>query len=149
MKEVLTEATEKLANEFLSNLKAALGQKKVKFGSQLIRRHSRLYRCYIKNETRFLFIHANHGKTFFEVPSPGQEISRYISSENMDWAIILLRESESKDHPSGFLIRRDDFMKMEAGVTMNRMGVIKIKEKHLSSKYQFNNWDNLFQLLDL
>ena len=149
MKEVLTEATEKLANEFLSNLKAALGQKRVKFDSKLIRRHSRLYRFYIKNETRFLFIHATHGKTFFEVPSPGQEISRFVSSENMDWAIILLKESEGKNHPSGFLIRRDDFMKMKVGFTMNRMGVIKIKEKHLSSKYQFNNWDHFFQLLDL
>jgi hypothetical protein len=67
----------------------------------------------------------------------------------MDWAIILLRESEGSNHPFGFLIRRDDFMKLEAGVTMNRMGVIKIKEKHLSSKYQFNNWDNFFKLLGL
>jgi hypothetical protein len=83
------------------------------------------------------------------VPSPGQEISRFVSSENMDWAIILLKESEGKNHPSGFLIRRDDFMKMKVGFTMNRMGVIKIKEKHLSSKYQFNNWDHFFQLLDL
>jgi hypothetical protein len=149
MKEVQTEASEKLANEFLSNLKAALGQKRVKFGSKLIRRHSRLYRFHIKNETRFLFIHANHGKHFFEVPSPGQEISRYISSEDMDWAIILLRESEGEKHPLGFLIRRDEFMKMKVGFTMNRMGLIKIKEKYLASKYQFNNWDNFFHLLDL
>jgi hypothetical protein len=146
---VPTETSEKSANEFLSNLKAALGQKRVKLDSKLIRRHSRLYRLHIKNETRFLFIHANHGKTFFEVPSPGQEISRFVSSENMDWAMILLTESEGKIHPLGFVLRRDDFMKMEAGFTMNRMGVIKIKEKHLSSKYQFNNWDHFFQLLGL
>ena len=149
MKEVPTQTSQKLANEFLSNLKTALGQKRIKFGSTLIRRHSQLYRFYMKNETRFLFIHANHGKEFFEVPSPGQEISRFISSENIDWAIILLREPEEKNHPFGFLIRRDEFMKMKEGFTMNRMGLIKIREKHLSSKYQFNNWDHFFQMLDL
>jgi hypothetical protein len=149
MKEVPTQTSQKLADEFLSNLKAALGQKRIKFGSTLLRRHSRLYRFCMKNETRFLFIHANHGKEFFEVPSPGQEMARFISSENTDWAIILLRESEGGNHPLGFLIRRDDFKKMEVGFTMNRMGLIKIKEKHLSSEFQFNNWDHFFQLLDL
>ncbi len=63
--------------------------------------------------------------------------------------MILLREPEGKNHPLGFLIRRDDFMKMKLGFTMNRMGLIKIKGKTLSSKYQFNNWDNFLQLLDL
>jgi hypothetical protein len=144
-----TDASEKLTDEFLSNLKAALGQKRLKFGSKLIKRHSRLYRFDIKNETRFLFIHGSHGKTFYEVPSPAQEISRFVSSENMDWAILLLRESGGRNPPPGFLVSRDDFMKLEAGVTMNRMGVIKIKEKHLPSKYQFNTWDDFFRLLGL
>jgi hypothetical protein len=146
---VLTEASKTLANEFLSNLKTALEQKRVKFDSKLIKRHSQLYRFNIKNKTHFLFIHGNHGKEFFEVPSPWQEISRFISSENMDWAIILLRETEDKNRPLGFLIRRDDFMKMKVGFALNRMGLIKIKGEKLSSKYQFSDWDNLFQLLDL
>ena len=145
---MLTEASKELANEFLSNLKSAFQQKSVKFDSKLIRRHSQLYRFYIKNKTHFLFIHASHGKEFFEIPSPWQEISHFISSESMDWAVILLKEPDGKNHPLGFLIRRDDFMKMKSGLTMNRMGLIKIKEKNLSLKYQFNNWDNFSQLLN-
>ena len=149
MKEVSTEASKKLANDFLSNLKNALGQKRVKSDLKLIRRHSQLYRFYIKSKTHFLFIHTSHGKEFFEMPSPWQEISHFISPENMDWAVILLKEPEGKNYPLGFLIRRDDFMKMKSGLTMNRMGLIKIKKKTLSSKYQFNNWDNFSQLLNL
>jgi hypothetical protein len=149
MEEVITEASKELANEFLSNLKSALEQKRLKFDSKLIRRHSQLYRFYIKNKTHFLFIHASHGKEFFEIPSPWQEISHFISSEDMDWAVVLLKEPDGKNHPLGFLIRRDDFMKMKSDLTMNRMGLIKIKEKNLPLKYQFNNWDNFSQLLNL
>jgi hypothetical protein len=149
MKEVRTEASKELANEFLSNLKTALGQKGVKFDLQLIKRHSQLYRFFIKNKTHFLFIHASHGKEFFEMPSPWQEISHFISPENMDWAVILLKESESKTHPSGFLVSRDDLRNIKSGFAMNRMGLMKIKQKDLSSKYQFINWGTFFQLLNL
>ena len=149
MKEMRTEASKELVIEFLSNLKTVLEQKRFKFDLKLIRRDSQLYRFYVKNKIHFLFICASQGKGFFEIPSPGQEMSHFISSENIEWAIILLRESEGKNHPSGFLIRRDDFMKMKVGFTMNRMGLIKIRGKKLSSKYQFNNWDSFFQLLNL
>jgi len=149
MEEVLTEASNKLANEFLSNLRTALAQKRVRFDSKLIRRHSQLYRFYIKNKTHFLFIHAGRGKEFFEIPSPGQEISHFISSENMDWAVILLREPEGKKHPLGFLIPHDDFINMKSGFRMNRIGLMKIREKDLLLKYQFNNWDTFFRLLNL
>jgi hypothetical protein len=144
-----TEASTELANEFLSNLRTALGQKRIKFDLKLIRRHSQLYRFYIKSETHFLFIHARHGKEFFEMPSPWEEISHFISPENMDWAVILLKESESKNHPSGFLVSRDDLRNIKSGVAMNRMGLMKIKEKDLSLKHQFINWETFFQLLNL
>jgi hypothetical protein len=84
----------------------------------------------------------------FRIPSPWQEIS-HLSSENIDWTVILLKELEGKNRLLGFLIPGDDFMKMKAGFTMNRMGLIRIKEKDLASKYQFNNWDTFFQLLSL
>jgi hypothetical protein len=38
---------------------------------------------------------------------------------------------------------------MRAGFSMNRMGLIKIKEKDLALKYRFNNWGTFFQLLNL
>ena len=66
MREVPAEASKELANEFLSNLKTALGKKRVKFDLKLIRRHAQLYRFYVKSKTHFLFIHAKHGKEFFE-----------------------------------------------------------------------------------
>jgi hypothetical protein len=149
MKEVLTETSKELADEFLSNLKTALGQKRVKFDLKLIKRHSQLYRFYIKSKTHFLFIHASHGKEFFEMPSPWQEISHFISPENMDWAVILLKESESKNHPLGFLVSCDDLKNIKSGFAINRMGLMKIREKDLSLKYQFINWGTFFQLLNL
>jgi hypothetical protein len=149
MKEMPAQTSKELANEFLSDLKTALGQKRVKFDLKLIRRHSQLYRFYIKSKTHFLFIHASHGKEFFEMPSPWQEISHFIFPENMDWAVILLKESESKNHPSGFLVSRDDLRNMKSGFAMNRMGLMKIREKDLSLKYQFINWGTFFQLLNL
>jgi hypothetical protein len=149
MEEVSAEASKELANEFLSNFKTALGQKRIKFDLKLIRRHSQLYRFYIKSKTLFLFIHASHSKEFFEMPSPWQEISHFISPENMDWAVILLKESENKNHPLGFLVSRDDLKNIKSGVAMNRMGLMKIKEKDLSLKYQFIDWETFFQLLNL
>jgi hypothetical protein len=149
MKEVRIETSKKLADEFLANLRTALGQKKLKFDLRLIRRHSQLYRFYIKSKTHFLFIHASHGKEFFEMPSPWQEISHFIFPENMDWGVILLKESESKNDPLGFLVSRDDLRNIKSGFAMNRMGLMKIREKDLSSKYQFINWGTFFQLLNL
>jgi len=146
---VPAEASKELANEFLSNLRTALGKKRVKFDLKLIKRHAKLYRFYLKGKTHFLFIHAKHGKEFFEMPSPWQEISHFISPENMDWAVVLLKESESKNHPSGFLVSRDDLENIKSGFAMNRMGLIKIKEKDLSLRHQFINWGTFFQLLNL
>ena len=148
MKEVPTETSKELADEFLSSLKTALGQKRVKFDLKLIRRHSQLYRFDIKSKTQFLFIHASQGKEFFEMPSPWQEISHFISPENMDWAVILLKEPESQNHPSGFLVSRDDLKNMK-GFAMSRMGLMRIKEKDLLLKHQFVNWGTFFQLLNL
>ncbi len=149
MKEVPAKAAKGLADEFLSNLRTALGQKRVKFDLKLIRRHAQLYRFYIKSKTHFLFIHAKHGKEFFEMPSPWQEISHFISPENMDWAVILLKESESKNHPLGFLVSCDDLKNIKSGFAINRMGLMKIREKDLSVRHQFIDWGTFFQLLNL
>ncbi len=145
-------ASKELTDGFLANLRTALDQKKVKFDLKLIKRHSQLYRFYIKSKTHFLFIHASQGKEFFEMPSPWQEISHFISPENMDWAVILLKEPESNSHknqPFGFLLSRDELENMKSGLAMNRMGLMKIREKDLSSKHQFINWGTFFQLLNL
>ena len=149
MKEVSTETSKELGDEFLSNLRTVLGQKRVKFDLKLIKRHSQLYRFCIKSKSHFLFIHASQGKEFFEMPSPWKEISHFISPENMDWAVILLKESESKNHPAGFLVSRDDLKNMRSGFPMSRMGLVRIKEKDLSSEHQFMNWGTFFRLLDL
>jgi len=146
---VPAEPSKELANEFLSNLRTALGQKRVKFDLKLIRRHAQLYRFCIKSKTHFLFIHASHGKEFFEMPSPWKEISHFISPENMDWAVILLKESESMNHPLGFLVFRDDLKNIKSGFALNRMGLMKIREKDLPLKHQFINWGTFFQLLNL
>jgi len=149
VKEVPTENSKELADEFLSNLKSALGQKKVKFDLKLLKRHSQLYRFDTKSKTHFLFIHASQGKEFFEMPSPWQEISHFISPENMDWAVIFLKEPERRNHPSGFFVPRDDLDNMKSGFVMSRMGLMRIKEKDLSLKHQFMNWGTFFQLLHL
>lgn len=83
------------------------------------------------------------------MPSPWQEISHFISPEDMDWAVILLKEPERKDRPSGFLVSRDDLKNIKSALAMNRMGLMKIKEKDLSLKHQFIGWGTFFQLLNL
>lgn len=147
-KEMVREGRKELVNEFLSNLKTALEQKRFKFDLKLIGEHLQLYRFSVKSRTHLLFIHATRCNRW-EIPSPRIEISPLVSSENKDWAVILLKEPEARKHLLGFLILGDDFIKMKAGFSMNRMGLIRIKEKDLSLKYQFNNWDTFFQLLNL
>jgi len=149
MKELSKKTPKGLADEFLSNLRTALGQKKVKFDLKLIKRHSQLYRFCIKSKTHFLFIHASQGKEFIGMPSPWEEISHFISPEDMDWAVILLKQSESKGHPFGFFLSRDDLENIKPGFSMNRMGLMRIKEKDLSLKHQFLNWGTFLQLLNL
>jgi len=145
---MLREARKELVNEFLSNLKTVLEQKRFKFDLKLIGKHSQLYRFYVKKRTYLLFINASRDGRW-EIPPSRLEISYPISPENVDWAVVLLKKPGSKKHPLGFLILGDDFMKMKAGFSMTRMGLIKIKEKDLSLKHQFNNWDTFFQLLSL
>jgi len=142
------DASKEFIDEFLSNLKTALERKRFKFDLKLIGKHSQLYRFDVKNRTHFLFIHASRGNRW-EIPSPRLEISHLISSENIDWAVVLLKEPEAKNHLLGFLILGDDFTKMKAGFIMNRMGLIRIKQKDLPLKHQFNNWDTFSQLLNL
>ena len=146
-----TDTSKKLVDEFLSNLKTALGKKRFKFDLKLIKRHAQLYRFYARNKTHFLFIHVRHqGKDFFRIPPPWEDISGFSSSvEDTDWAVILLKEPKDSNYPLGFQIPSDDFIRMKSGFTMDRMGLVKIKQKDLSSEYQFNSWDTFFQLLNL
>jgi hypothetical protein len=146
-----TDTSKKLVDEFLSNLRITLGRKRFKFDLKLIKRHAQLYRFYARNKTHFLFIHVRHqGKDFFRIPPPWQEISGFSSSaEDIDWAVILLKETKDSSYPLGFQIPSDDFIRMKSGLTMDRMGLLKIKQKDLLSEYQFNSWDTFFQLLNL
>ncbi len=139
-------ASEKLLEEFLSNLRTILTKKRLKFDLRLVKRHAQLYRLCIKNKTHFLFIHVSRVKDF-SIPSPCEDSSHLISSENLNWAIILLKEA--KNQPIGFLIPGNDFTNMKSAFTLNRMGLIRIKEKDLSSKYSFNSWDSFSHLLNL
>ena len=146
-----TDTSKKLVDEFLSNLKTTLGKKRFKFDLKLIKRHAQLYRFYARNKIHFLFIHMRHqGKDFFRIPPPWEDISGFSSCiEDIDWAVILLKEPKDSNTPLGFQIPSDDFIRMKSGFTMDRMGLVKIKQKDLSSEYQFNSWDPLFQLLTL
>jgi len=78
---MLREAGRELVNEFLSNLKAALEQKRFKFDLKLAGKHSQLYRFYVKNRTHFLFMHSSRDERW-EIPAPRP------SSENIDWAVV-------------------------------------------------------------
>ncbi len=137
---------EKFFGKLLSNLRTALTQKKFKFDLKLVRRHAQLYRLCVKNKTHFLFIHASRVKDF-KIPSPWEEISHLTSSENIDWAVILLKEGKSQ--PMGFFIPADDFTNLRSAFTMSRLGLVRIKEKDLPLKYCFNTWDTVFHLLNL
>jgi hypothetical protein len=138
--------SEKSLEEFLSNLRTSLTQKRFKFDFKLVKRHAQLYRLSIRNRTNFLFIHVSRVKDF-SIPSPLEDISHLISSENIDCAVILLKEG--RNQPIGFLIPGDDFTNMKSVFIMTRMGLIRIKEKDLSLKYCFNSWDSFFNLLNL
>ena len=136
----------KLLEEFLSNLRTALTQKRSKLDLKLVKRNAQLYRLCFKNRIHFLFIHVSRVKDF-SIPSPWDDIVHLISSENIDWAVILLKEGKSQ--PIGFFIPGDDFTNMKSVFTMTRMGLIRIKEKDLPLKYRFNSWDSVSHLLNL
>jgi hypothetical protein len=150
-KEMQTDTSRKLIDEFLSSLKTTLGKKRFKCDVKLIKRHAQLYRFYARNKTHFLFIHVKpQSKDFFRIPPLWQEISGFGSSiEDIDWAVILLKERKDGNYPLGFQIPSDEFIRMKSSFTMDRMGLVKIKQKDLSSEYQFNSWDTFFQLLNL
>lgn len=145
-----TDTSKKLLDEFLSDLKTVLGERRFKFDLKLIKRHAQLYRFYARHKTHLLFIHVSrHGKDLFRIPSPWQEISGFSSSKEVtDWTVVLLKKSRGSKYPLGFQIPSRDFIRMKSGLTMDRMGLMKIKQKDLSSKYQFNSWETFFQLLN-
>ena len=137
---------ERLLEQFLSELKINLEKKGYEFDFKLIKRHLHLYRFNDHHKPYFLFVHESLC-SFWEISSNWQEITHLIPSENTNWAVILLQKPSGGNHPLGFLISSNDFMKMKSGFGINRMGRIKIHIKDLSSKNKFNNWESFFRLL--
>lgn len=138
----------RIAENFLSNLKAKSNRKRFGFDLKLIKRDLQLYRSNDHKKPYFLFIHESLG-SFWEISSNWHEISHLLPSENTGWAVILLQKPRGEDSPLGFLISNDDFMMMTSGSSVNRMGRIKIHKRDLSLKDQFDNWEGFFQRLNL
>lgn len=140
------EALKKTVDDFLENLKTVLTHKKLTSDFKLLKRHLQLYRFCLKPKTYFLFIHLSRVKDFC-IPPPWEEITRFPSSSETVWAVILLKGSEWKSDPLGFFIAQGDFMKMRSKFSMNRLGLLRIKGKDLQIKHQFNSWDKLLKNL--
>ena len=138
----------RLLEQFLSNLKTNLEQKGFDFNFKLIKRHLHLYRFEDHHKPYFLFIHESLCG-FWEISPNWEETAHLISSENRNWAVILLQKPSGETHPLGFLMSSNDFIKMKSGFGINRLGRIRIHEKDLSSKNKFNNWERFFRLLNL
>jgi hypothetical protein len=139
---------ERLLQEFLSNLKTNLEQKGFNSDFKLIKRHLHLYRFDDHPRPYFVFIHESLCG-FWEISANWEEITHLIPSEDRNWAVILLQKPSGENHPLGFLMPSNDFIKMKSGFGINRLGRIRIHEKDLSSKNKFNNWKRFFRLLNL
>ena len=137
-----------IAEHFLLNLKAKSNRKKFGFDLKLIKRDLQLYRFNDHHKPYFLFIHESLC-SFWEILPSWEEVTHLIPSENANWAVILLQKPCGENHPLGFLMSGNDFMKMISGFGINRMGRIRIHEKDLSSRNKFNNWKGFFRLLKL
>jgi len=148
VKEMRMSPPERLLKQFLSDLKINLEQKGFDFDLKLIKRHLHLYRFDGHHQPYFLFIYESLCG-FWEISANWEEITRLIPPENRNWAAILLQKPAGENHPLGFLMSSDDFMKMKSSFGINRMGRIRIHEKDLSSKKRFNNWERFFRLLNL
>ncbi len=132
--------------DFLSNLRTNSKRKRIGFDLKLVKRHLQLYRFSDHQEPYFLFIHESLG-SFWEISSNWPEITHVLPAENTSWAVVLLQKPSREDSPSGFLLSNDDFITIISGSGINRMGRIKIHKKDLPVKYQFDSWDDFFQLL--
>lgn len=139
---------ERLLERFLLNLKTHLEQRRFNGEFKLIKRHLHLYRFDDHHKPYFLFIHESLCG-FWEISPNWEEVTHLLPSEDENWAVILLQKPIGEDHPSGFLISSNDFIKMKSGFGINRMGRIRIHEKDLSSKNKFNNWGSFFRLFNL
>jgi len=148
MKEMKMSPPRQIFEQFLSNLKANLEQKGSDSDFKLIKSHLHLYRFNDHQKPYFLFV-LESLCSFWEISSNWQEITHLIPSDNGNWAVILLQKPSGENHPLGFLISGNDFIKMNSGFGINRMGRIKIHKKDLPSKNEFNNWESFFRLLNL
>jgi hypothetical protein len=148
LEEVPMPASRGLFEQFLTNLKAKLDQKGFDFDLKLIKRHLHLYRFTGHHRAYFLSVHESLC-SFWAISSNWQEIPHLIPSENGNWAVILLQKPSGGDHPFGFLLSGNDFLKMKSGLGINRMGLIKIHKKDLPPQNEFNDWKSFFRLLKL
>ena len=140
--------SERLLQQFLSNLKTNLEQKGFNSDFKLIKRHLHLYRFDDHHKPYFVFIHESLCG-FWEISPNWEEITRLIPLEDRNWAVILLQKPSRESLPLGFLMSSNDFIKMKSGFGINRMGRIRIHEKDLSSKNKFDNWKSFFRLRNL
>jgi hypothetical protein len=147
-----------ILNEFISNLTTIAEQKGFQFYPDKILGGTLQTYVLLNSKTQvtksyFLFLHVSTIKTgFWGVNSFWQEkleLNKTSSKGSIDWAIILLQEPRGKNYPLGFLIPSNDFANMKSDFKIDRMGQMKILEKDLHLKNQFNNWDTFFQLLNL
>jgi hypothetical protein len=136
----------KLFDRFLLDLKAISEQKGFAFDLKLIKRYLQLYCFNHRNKPYFVFIQASLS-SFWEISSNWREIKDLVPSENARWAVILLQKTKRENDPLGFLISSNDFIKMEPGFGINRMGRIKIHQRDLSLENRFSNWNGFFRLL--
>jgi hypothetical protein len=140
--------SERLLQQFLSNLKTNLEQKGFNSDFKLIKRHLHLYRFDDHHKPYFVFIHESLCG-FWEISPNWEEITRLIPLGDRNWAVILLQKPSRESLPLGFLMSSNDFIKMKSGFGINRMGRIRIHEKDLSSKNKFDNWKSFFRLRNL
>jgi len=138
---------ERLLEQFLSNLRTNLQEKGFESDFKLIRRHLHLYRFDDLHRPYFLFIHESLCG-FWEISPGWEEVTHLVPSENTNWAFIFLQKPDGENHPSGFLMSSNDFVKMISGFRINRMGRIRIHEKDLLSRNRFNSWKSFFRLLN-
>ncbi len=138
----------KVLEQFLLDLRTNLEDKGFDSNYKLIRRHLRLYRFDDHPIPYFLSIHESLCG-FWEISPGWEEVAHlFCPSESKKWAVVFLQKSNGEDHPFGFLMTSDNFIKMISGFSINRMGRIRIHEKDLPSKDRFNDWKSFFGLLN-
>jgi hypothetical protein len=149
-----TKESKRLLSEFLLDLRTLSQEKGYQFNSEpslSFAKQLQLYEFHANNRTYNLFIRVSVEQGFWGVSSQYQEIFDLISrrKENKDWAVILLERPLGRNYPLGYVLVKNEFLKLKPELSIDHNLEIKIEKKHLSLKYRFHNWDTFFQLLEL